>query len=728
MSRISAEKRLAQARDLSRLYRAVHEFIAKASLRLSGEWTDIMQMAADLCVHMSHDDWLPPDDVRNTYWRSLATAQTLHDHMADGATITAALLYEVSTGRQIPMADLRRMFGDEVLDILRLPRSGRNGDSLQPEPNAVDPSSGLRQSADRLMAAVAVNERAVVLMLVQKLHALRESRAATPEATQELAQSIRRLYAPVCRYMGLYDLATEMDDEALRVSNPGLYAETQSLSARTQAESEHILNTARSALQHQIQKAGIPAVVELRARSTNRLATDRALQAIDPDEPFDVVNMFVLTDNLIDCYRALGPVHMLWRPRQERLRDYIAKPKDNGYQSLHTELVGPNGQPMLVLIRTVHMDQVARFGPDILFRERGNEEAMRSYRVAIRDAIDTLPGLALSDKQANAYYNKQSSMITVFSPKGDQVMLPEGSTALDYAYSVHTVMGNTASEAYVNGVLRQLWTELSPADTVEINCASTTQVQREWLRYAKTAKARRNINHTLAQQSTTPGTDGRSVLSGVLEQRGLTLQDRAVSNAITAVARRMNHNTPDDLYRSIQTVTQAKRVAAAAADWLLAHADAAASHASQPMLFAQFDPITAVRAVCCSPIPGDDLVAQETTPGAYHLHQASCAALSVSQTHQIMTIPAVMPDPGPLNPVQLTIITAGSHFSQNLINHLLGPLGVAIQQCHATHPHPLGCESLITVMVSGHKQLCEVIELLENTKGVLRVERTLGAP
>ncbi len=723
MSRLSADIRLAQARDLSRLYRAVHEFISLTTHRLSGEWTDIMQMAADLCVHLKHDDWLPPDEVHNVYWHSLHVAETLDKHMADGATLTAALLYEVSAGRQVPPEDLRRMFGDEVLGILRLPRTGRTGFPSTNISNTTDNGTELRQLADRLMAAVATNERTVVLMLAQKLITLREGLATGSDSSRKLAQHIHTLYAPVCRYMGLYDLATELDDEALRATDPDKFAKTQSMSVRTQAGSQHLLESARSELQNRLHDTGIDASVELRARSVNRLASDCDAQLADLDEPFDVVNLFVLTHSKTDCYRALGPIHALWRPRQSRLRDYIASPKDNGYQSLHTEVLGPNGQPMLVLIRTEAMDQVARFGPDILFRHRGDEPAMQKYRIAIREKIDLLPGLSQSGGQTATYYNKQSSMITVFSPSGDQVNLPEGSTALDYAYQIHPSVGNTATHAYINGVLRQLWTELNPADTVEIDCASTTQVQPAWQKYATTMRARGHIKDALSQSSA-PGTEGHRMLSEELQRRGLSLEDRSVALAIAAVARKKNVNTPDALYRSIQTPAHAERVARSVTNWVASHPDTqTARSSSQSMLFAQFDPLTAARALCCNPIAGDDLFAQETLPGAYQLHQASCPVLQAAQAAGGSIIKAVMPDPGPPNPVQLLIITAGSNFSQDRINHLLGPLGVSIQQCHSTHPHPMGCETRITVLVTGYDQLSDVIELLESAKGVLRVER-----
>ncbi|HWJ24143.1 MAG TPA: bifunctional (p)ppGpp synthetase/guanosine-3',5'-bis(diphosphate) 3'-pyrophosphohydrolase [Gemmatimonadaceae bacterium] len=566
----------------------------------------------------------------------IEVAKILADLQLDSVTVASGLIHDVVEDTEITVADVEREFGREIAQIV---------DGLTKIGSLPLNSSQERQVENyrKLLLSIAKDARVILIKLADRLHNMRTLDWLAPEKRRRIAQETRDLYAPLAHRFGMAKMRWELEDLAFKHLETDEYKALAKLVAQKRGEREDLIARLRGPLQAELETAGLRDV-EVTGRPKHLWSIYKKMKQRDKpyDEIYDLLAIRVLVNSVPECYHALGIIHDGWTPVQERIKDYIAQPKSNGYQSLHTTVFGPGRQLFEIQIRTREMHRTAEYGiaAHWLYKDGpkgGSNELDRHlqwFRQVLELQLDAkTPDEFLEFLKLDLYQDE----IFVFTPTGDVIQLPKGATPIDFAFAVHTEVGLHCQGAKINGRIAPLSRGLKNSETVEILTSPNARPSRDWLAHVRTGRARHKIRQWLRhEEQATSVKLGRDMLEREVKRRRLPKPDDA---QLTAVARSLNLNDLNHLVASIgQGDVHVIQVLKALHPDLETNEPTAKPSAFERLVdrmrgggkgvrIQGADGLMVRYAQCCQPVPGDAVVGYVTRGRGVSIHRGDCPNL-----------------------------------------------------------------------------------------------------
>ena len=559
----------------------------------------------------------------------LAVAYILADLRLDAATVAAAILHDVAEDTHVTIDDLRKLFGEQVAALV-------DGVTKLQEIDQLSDLAGREleyeeaESLRKTFLAMAEDVRVVLIKLADRLHNMRTLGALPEPRRQRIARETLDIFAPLASRLGIWQIKWELEDLAFRHLQPDTYREIAALIDERRRDREaEIARVARS-LQERLQREGIEATVTGRPKHIYSIYRKMRRKGVDFDQIYDVQALRITVNEVKDCYAALGVVHSLWRPIPGEFDDFIATPKDNMYQSLHTAVVGPEGRPLEVQIRTHEMHQVAEYGiaAHWRYKEQAKRDPSFENKIAwLRQIMDwrqevTDPAEFMDSMRTDVFQDR----VFTFTPKGEVVDLPAGSTPIDFAYYIHTEVGHRCRGARVDGRIVPLDYRLKNGDQVEIITAKRGGPSRDWLNphlgFVRTSRARQKIRQWFRRQNREVNiAQGREVLERELRRLNVNTRFEDLTTLF-------GYKTVDDLlaavgYGDITAQQIATRVLEAEQEPVVPEAPPAIRTPAGIEVMGVGNLLTNL-ARCCNPLPGDEIVGYVTRGRGVTIHRADC--------------------------------------------------------------------------------------------------------
>ena len=568
----------------------------------------------------------------------LAVAQIVADIGLDEGSVTAALLHDAVEDTEITLADVDRDFGAEVAAIV---------DGVTKLERIRFDSREEQQAATmrKMLVAMAKDLRVLVIKLADRLHNMRTIAAMPADKQQRIAQETLDIYAPLAHRLGMQEMKQQLEDLAFASLYPKRFAELDHLVSSRTPEREVYLAKALAEVRARLGELGIEAEVTGRGKHLWSIYEKMVVKGREFDEIFDLIAVRVIVDSMKDCYAALGCIHGRWRPVVGRFKDYIAMPKFNLYQSLHTTVIGPAGKPIEVQIRTQEMHQRAEWGVAAhwAYKEGGDKHAEIDWLSRIIDWQEEITDPAQFMQSLKT--DLEQDEVFVFTPKGRVITLPVGSTTVDFAYAVHTEVGHACIGAKVNGRLVSLDHVLNSGDNVEIftSKVETAGPSQDWLAFVASPRARNKIRQWFSRERRVDMVEaGRDHLTDELRRQRLPVQQLWKSPELQAVVTELSYVDLDALLAAIgEHHVSAKSVAQRLARALGSGDDAEAlpstvarprrggdhhhDHSNVGIHVEGLDDVLVRLANCCTPVPGDGIIGFVTRGRGVSVHRSDCA-------------------------------------------------------------------------------------------------------
>ncbi|EKP93761.1 RelA/SpoT family protein [Thermaerobacter subterraneus] len=578
----------------------------------------------------------------------LAVALILADLELDAATLVAALLHDTVEDTEVTLEQVEREFGSEVALLV---------DGVT-KLNQIEWRTRLEEQAENLrkmFLAMARDIRVVLIKLADRLHNMRTLAVVPREKQIAKSRETLEIFAPLAHRLGMSQIQWELEDLALRYLEPERYRELSERIPRKRAEREELAQVIIRTLRAKLAEAGIRADIQGRAKHFYSIYRKMYEQGKDLSQIYDLIAVRVIVDTVKDCYGALGVVHTIWRPLPGRFKDYIATPKSNMYQSLHTTVIGPQGEPFEIQIRTWDMHRTAEYGiaAHWRYKERGRTDKDFDAKLAwLRQVLEWQNDLGdAREFMESLKIDVFSDEVFVFTPKGDVIDLPAGSTPVDFAFRIHTEIGHRCVGAKVNGRIVPLDYRLKNGDIVEIlTSKQSSGPSADWLQFVRTSTARSRIRQWLKKQRRDENLErGRLMLEHELRAHGLPVKEVWRKDWLDEVAAR--YNLPDgeellvcigyggvaagqvagrlrDLYRRQGAAREGGEAVPAVPEEVRRARSAPAQGAG--VRVGGLDHVLVRFSRCCSPVPGDPIVGYVTRGRGVSIHRADCNMLKAS--------------------------------------------------------------------------------------------------
>ncbi|MFT2816178.1 RelA/SpoT family protein [Leifsonia sp. A12D58] len=572
----------------------------------------------------------------------IAVAQILADLGIGPKTIAAALLHDTVEDTAYTLDQLRADFGDEIamlVDGVTKLDKVKYGDSTQAE------------TVRKMIVAMSKDIRVLIIKLADRLHNARTWGFVPAESAARKATETLEIYAPLAHRLGIQAIKWELEDLSFAVLYPKLYAEIESLVKQRTPQREEFVQQVIDAINDDLKASRIRGKVAGRPKQYYSIYQKMVLRGREFDEIYDLVGIRVLVNSVRDCYAVLGAIHARWTPLPGRFKDYIATPKFNLYQSLHTTVLGPSGRPVEIQIRTQEMHQRAEFGVAAHWKYK---EQVNGKSSGLGPKSDTdMAWLAhISDWQAETSdpnefldslrYEIGAKEVYVFTPKGRVIGLPAGATPVDFAYAVHTEVGHRTMGSKVNGRLVPLESELNTGDVVEVFTSKNPDSgpSKDWLNFVKSPRARNKIRQWFTKERRDEAIEqGRDAIARAMRKQNLPLQKLMNQDSFAEVAALMKYEDVSALYAAVgeghvstqsvlekvvstlQNVDEAEGadipIAPRGRTQTLRNSDSGVLVRGAPDILVKL-------ARCCTPVPGDKIVGFITRGSGVSVHQASC--------------------------------------------------------------------------------------------------------
>jgi GTP pyrophosphokinase len=572
----------------------------------------------------------------------VAVAQILADLGIGPKTIAAALLHDTVEDTEYTLEQLQNDFGDEIamlVDGVTKLDKVKYGESAQAE------------TVRKMIVAMSKDIRVLIIKLADRLHNARTWGFVPAESATRKATETLEIYAPLAHRLGIQAIKWELEDLSFAVLYPKLYVEIESLVKQRSPEREHVVQEVIDAVGDDLKAAKIRGKVSGRPKQFYSIYQKMVVRGREFDEIYDLVGIRVLVNSVRDCYAVLGQIHARWTPMPGRFKDYIATPKFNLYQSLHTTVVGPEGRAVEIQIRTEEMHQRAEFGVAAHWKYKERVAGRGSHATP---KVDTdMAWLAhISDWQAETAdpsefldslrFEIGAKEVYVFTPKGRVIGLPAGATPVDFAYAVHTEVGHRTMGAKVNGRLVPLESTLVTGDIVEVFTSKNPDSgpSQDWLGFVKSPRARNKIRQWFTKERRDEAIEqGKDAIARAMRKQNLPLQKLMSQDSFAEVASQLRYDDVSALYAAVgeghvstQSVIE-KVVASVQVETESDAADLNVPSKGQSRQFKQSDSGVLVRgapdilvklAKCCTPVPGDAIVGFVTRGSGVSVHQADC--------------------------------------------------------------------------------------------------------
>jgi len=662
----------------------------------------------------------------------LEVAHILADMKLDVTTLCAALLHDVVEDTRIPPRQIEEQFGSDTARLVEGVTKISRLDLLAPEARQAE-------NVRKMLLAMVNDVRVVVVKLADRLHNMRTLSFLPPEKQQSIARETIELYAPIAHRLGMGLIRGELEDLAFSYLESAAYLELQKEVASKSKVFEKFLQEVQDTIRKKLVENSVPAEVEGRIKRLYSIHQKSQRQQRTLDQIYDLLAVRVITDTVRNCYAALGVIHQIWRPVPGRFKDYIAMPRPNLYQSLHTTVIHA-GQPFEVQIRTQEMHRIAEQGVAAHWKYKDGKdvsEADDQRIVWMRQLIEWVkemqePSDFLSTLKVDLYPEE----VYVFTPKGRVLALPRGATPIDFAYAIHTEVGHQCVGAKVNGQIVPLRHKLSNGDVVEILTQKGHAPSRDWLNYVRTSRARSKIRQWINLNERRQATDvGRRLLEREARQFGVSLK-KIPEEDLLRVASEYGCAKLDDLYadlgygkysaRQILSKATGQPLAEKAEEKpakLVSTVKRMLGIHDAAVLVRGQDDLMVYRAKCCNPIPGDDIVGYVTRGRGVAVHNTACPNVQnlLYQSERRISVEWAGATQATF-PVGLLIRTQDRPGMLADITAVISEAGSNIRTLES-RPDNLHARVEVTLDIADRKQLERIVTNIKKISGVFGVER-----
>jgi GTP pyrophosphokinase len=557
----------------------------------------------------------------------------------DSATVAAGLLHDVLEQTGVGVGELREAFGDEIFELV---------DGVTKITGLRFESREIRQAENfrKMLLSVVKDVRVILIKLADRLHNMRTIEHLTDEQIRRISCETRDIYAPLAGRFGMARIQRELEDLAFRWLEPSEHRRLLELISATRTDREAYIEEICAPIRETLAREGVEASISGRAKHLSSIHRKMATRGKRIEQIYDLLAIRIITDGVGACYRTLGLVHTLFTPVHDRIKDYIATPKMNGYRALHTTVVGPRGQMVEIQIRTEEMHEQAEVGiaAHWTYKEgRPGDEDLRKRLAWVRQLLegDVEPSEAgefLESLKIDLFRDE----VFVFTPAGDLKQLPKGSTPLDFAYAVHTDVGNHCAGSRVNGRLVPLRHELRSGDTVEVITSESAHPSRDWLTLVATSRARSKIRHYIRAQA-----EGESAVLGrrIIDREIKRLGGEAKARPLDDVAQSFGLDSVQDLAAALGrgdvTVAELVKKLQPPAPRARGIVGRIARKVRRPETGVRIEGVGDLMlrfAQCCQPVPGDQIVGIITRGRGISVHRVDCPNTfgpTVDKAHRI---------------------------------------------------------------------------------------------
>ncbi|PIQ05265.1 MAG: bifunctional GTP diphosphokinase/guanosine-3',5'-bis(diphosphate) 3'-diphosphatase, partial [Piscirickettsiaceae bacterium CG18_big_fil_WC_8_21_14_2_50_44_103] len=578
-------------------------------------------------------------------WHPVAVAEILAEIQLDHESLIAAILHDVVEDTDYNKEDIVERFGENVAEIV-------DGVTKLGKLEFDNPQEAQAENFRKMVLAMSRDIRVILIKLADRLHNMRTLGVMRPDKQRRIARETLEIYAPIAARLGINAIRIELEDLGLRAMHPFRYAVLENAVKKARGNRAEVIKQINEAISHRLQSESIPAQVIGREKHLNSLYKKMKYKKLSFDEILDIFAFRVVVNTADECYRALGTVHSLYKPFPGRFKDYIAIPKSNGYQSLHTVLFGPFGAYIEIQIRTNEMHEVSEHGiaahwaykQDITTEGKKVERQLNAVEIRaqewVKNLLEIQQGAGNSlDFLENVKIDLFPNVIYVFSPKGDIITLPAGSTAVDFAYAVHTNVGHGTVGCRVDKKLIPLRTRLETGQTVEIIRSKELQPNPSWLQFVTTAKARSQIRAFLKNQ--------QSASAKSLGQRLLTKALRTFNMSYEGLTETIRQRITEefklpDWDHLLEEIGLGKRLANLVSkqihDLVMGKEDTLnlqnmPENNAEPLVISGTEGMAVNYAGCCHPIPGDDIMGFISAEKGLVIHRQECKNVKQFKNH-----------------------------------------------------------------------------------------------
>jgi GTP pyrophosphokinase len=551
----------------------------------------------------------------------VAVARILADMRMDSASITAAILHDVIEDTPTLKEHIAEQFGGEVAELV-------DGVSKLTQIDFHSRAEAQAENFRKMMLAMVKDIRVIIIKLADRLHNMRTLDAMPPEKRRRIAFETMEIYAPIANRLGIFKMRHELLDLSIKAAYPMRYRALESACKEVVGHRKEIFNTIEAAIKQRLKETNIEATVKYRQKNIHSIYRKMKEKRLSFKELTDVFGVRILTSSVDDCYRVLGVMHNLYKPLPGKFKDYLAIPKTNGYQSLHSSLFGPHGVAIEVQIRTEEMDHFAESGiaAHWIYKEGDSSATSAQGR-----ALDWLKNLLEMQQKSGSSQEFLESVkvdlfpdeIYVFTPKGDIKKLPRGATVVDFAYAVHTDVGNTCVAARIDHQMSPLGSRLYNGQTIEIICSTASRPHPSWLDFVTTAKARTNIRHFLKSlQKAEAISLGQRLLQQAIGQ--ITGGDPNIPKG--KLKKVLDQYRMSDAEELLAEIGLGNRNSSLVAKGMFDIEDDAAAFddSGNPLAIKGTEGMVVSFAKCCRPVPGDAITGFMSSGRGIVIHQRSC--------------------------------------------------------------------------------------------------------
>ncbi|MDD3390201.1 MAG: bifunctional (p)ppGpp synthetase/guanosine-3',5'-bis(diphosphate) 3'-pyrophosphohydrolase [Synergistaceae bacterium] len=587
---------------------------------------------------------------------SINVASILAEMQLDAVTLSAALLHDVLEDTDITLEKLRSTFGAEVATLV----DGVTKLGKLPFKSFEDYQA---ENLRKMFIVMAKDIRVVLIKLADRLHNMRTLGVLRKDKQMRIARETLEIYAPLAHRLGIYQVKRGLEDLAFKYADPEMYYEIRRRVRKKLPERETVVKKALEILTSRLEEEGIHCRVKGRAKHFYSIYEKMNRKKLPVEQLYDLLALRVVVDDIAACYTVLGIVHTIWKPIPGQFDDYIANPKSNMYQSLHTTVVGPTGEPLEVQIRTGEMNSLAEYGiaAHWRYKEGGSKlDDLDTKLTWIRQALEADHEEAPDSSEFLERLKDDvlSSEVFVFTPQGEVVSLPKGSTPIDFAYAIHTQVGMRCVGAMVNNRIVAMGYELQNGDIVKIVTSPQGAPSRDWLKIARSSKARSKIRAYFRALEKTERLEkvqrGRELLERELRRRGTPEFEsfEEIMPLLNKIARDTGQSNGEDLLSAIgaghQSVsliaqrlagkTQAQAQPATVQPEQEKHTSFAGKKGESDIVVEGAEGVQVVLSNCCEPVPGDPIVGYSTRTRGITVHRADCENVKNAKEERIIAV------------------------------------------------------------------------------------------
>jgi len=662
----------------------------------------------------------------------LEVAYVLSDMKLDPVSVAAGLLHDVLEDTSATEQELEALFGPEVSRIV----SGVTKlSSLEIHSSRARHAESLR----KMLLAMANDIRVILIKLADRLHNMRTLEYHNHKKQQQIAEETLDIYAPIAARLGIYWIKNELEEKAFKYAQPEEYLLIDNLVSKSRTEREKYVENVKSQIKKKMVEVELPCEVIGRNKNFYSIHSKMISQNLPFEEIYDIIAFRIILDNISQCYAALGHIHSMWKPIDHKFKDYIARPKPNMYQSLHTTVIGPIGERIEIQIRTHDMDRVAKAGiaAHWSYKEGQSIDENVSNKFAwIQDLVENQanfrdPGEFMEHVRIDLFPDE----VYVFTPQGEIKSLPKGATPVDFAYLIHTEVGNQCIGAKINGMMVPLQYTLQTGDIIEILTQKNHTPSKDWLKFVKTVKARSKIRQWIKVQEKERSISlGREMLEKAFRKERMNFSTLLKSEEMLDAVNHFGFKTVGDLianvgYGKVTPLQVVRRIAPkgeseddrrSILEKLMGRVRKKKTGVG--VLVKGLDDILVKFGKCCQPVPGDAIIGYITRGFGVTVHRTNCVnALRLNPERQIDV--EWNQDVNETYPVKIRIL---SYDRIGLLADVVGSiskLGANILNAHTETRDNKMVDTFFTIGVENTNHLQSILSAVRKVKQVQDVKR-----